>query len=513
MAVNHDLWLPEPHPKQLFAFNTQANELLYGGATRGGKSFFVRWAYCNWCAAVAGLQCDIFRLNFDDVIADCMDGDYSFPMLLNPLERRGLVKINQTEIKFWNGSLISLEHASTPDKVMLKHQGIAKHCRAFIEASQISASLIKWLRAWVTIPERMRDMLPEQLAPLYPEIPPAELRNFFPKIIYATNPIGPSAGYFRKNFVKAVGPYKIHTAPEDDGGHRRQYIPAKVEDNPSEDAAATRRRVMGMGDPAIADALLNENWDAPIGEYFRQWDDNLHAVPDFTPPTWWFKFRTFDWGSSDPFAVHWWCVSDGQAFKNSAGEEIWFPRGSLIAYREWYGAQENDSGKGIEMRNEHIARGIVERTLETNKGGWLTICDSKPFQDSGMSKDDGKRKISTDFADNGVMLTLGNTARIHGWKLMRDKLIGKDGDPLFYVTYGCKYLRDYIPALQRHKLKPEDAQEEGEATHACDSARYACTTWEVVKDKPVECKPEPRSKSSSPANLLKRIKAQQTWTN
>ncbi len=507
--MNHDLWLPEAHPKQLLAFNSIANEILYGGATRGGKSFYIRWAYCNWCSAVDGLQCDIFRLNFDDVIGDCMEGQYSFPELLAPLERRGLVKINQTQIKWWNGSLISLEHAGNADKVQLKHQGRGKHVRSFIEATQIPSSLIKWLRAWVTMPEEMKNKLPEQLKDLYPDLTPEQLRNFFPKIIYASNPIGPSSGYFRKYFVKARPRYAIEQAPADDGGFMRQYIPAKVEDNPSEDAEATKRRVSGMGDAAVADALLNENWDAPIGEYFPQWDDNVHAVPNCTPPDWFFKFRTFDWGSSEPFAVHWWFVADGTEFLNSEGESVWFPRGSLVCYREWYGAQESDGAKGIEMGNAEIAKGIVERTIEKSAVGWITLTDSLPFQERGMRKDDEKWKIADEFAANGCPLTMANTARVFGWKSLRDRLIGKEvGYPLFYVCYCAKYLRDYLPALQRSKTNFEDAQESGEATHCCDSARYASATKLLVTDKPIVVKAPPKGQSPSPVAILKQIKRQ-----
>lgn len=518
--MKHDLWLPEPTPKQLVAFTSVANELLYGGATRGGKSFFIRWAYCNWCAAIKGLQADIFRLNFDDVIADCMDGHYSFPELLGGLEQRGLVKINQTEIRFWNNSLISLEHASQPDKVKQKHQGIAKHVRAFIEATQISTELVRWLRAWVTMPEEMKDRLPVQLKELYPQLSDAQRREFFPRIIYASNPIGPSAGYFRRYFVKARPRMEVGTAPAEDGGFARQYIPARVEDNPHEDAAATRRRVSGMGDADVADALLNENWDAPVGDFFRQYDELKHTVPDFTPPAYWFKFQTFDWGGSDPFCVLWWCVSDGEEFKDDAGRIRWFPRGSLITYREWYGCQENAPGHGLEMRNEDIAQGILDRTPEETSGYCLT--DSLPFQDRGFSNPTieqvaSKKKytIADVFRKAGVPLTPANTARVFGCSEIKARLTGKDGWPLLYFCECCRYTREYLPSVQRDPKNINAYVPEGEATHASDCVRYACAAEPIVQDSkksgPLDLKQKPKTPLSIIAELERKGDGRNTF--
>lgn len=489
MALNpqkSELWIPPLHPKQRLAFESAANEILYGGATRGGKSHLVRVAYVVWCSSVPGLQADIFRLYFDDVVAENMDGPFSFPDLLGPWERDGLVRINQTEIKFWNGALISLEHCSS-DKVMMKHQGIGKHVRTFSEATQIPALRIKWLRAWVTMPLDMKKKLPGLLRHVYPTLTDEQLENFFPRIIHTSNPIGPSAGYFRRYFVNARARYEIGRAPDEDGGFMRQYIPAKVEDNPSEDAEATRRRVSGIGDQATADALINEDWDAPVGDFFRQYDDLTHTCEDFTPPAYWFKYRTFDWGGSDPFCVLWWAVSDGEEFAAN-GKSMWFPRGCLIVYREWYGCDPNDQSKGLQMRNESIASGIVSRTPEETSG--LTLSDSLPFQDRGASKNGDKYRMSDTFLENGVPLTRANTDRVFGSAEVRARLEGKDGFPLIRFCRSCRYTREYLPAVPTDPNKREAYAEDGEATHASDCVRYGCATRPIVQIKTAMSEPD-----------------------
>lgn len=467
------LRLPKLHPKQRLAFDTEATEILYGGATRGGKSFLVRYALIRWCYEIPGLQCDIYRLNYDDVVSNHMQGETSFPELLSLWVEAKLVTITQTEVRFnFNGSRISLRHCSD-DRAMLKGQGVACHVRVFEEAAQLKEEHMRRLRGWVTMSEDMKTRVPEKW------------KGRFPKIIYTSNPFGESAGYFRRNFVKAAPPMELHQAPLSDGGHNRIYIPARVEDNPSEDKEAVIRRISGIGDEALVDALLNENWDAPVGDFIRQWNENLHRVDDFEPPDYWFKWRSFDWGSADPFAVYWHTISDGEPFIDQSGRERQFPRGARITYREWYGCHPVDQKAGLEMSNVEIARGILARTHEETSG--LTITDSFPFANRG-----GKL-ISQEFMEEGVPLTLGNTARIQGWKFFKDLMVGhkfKDREgieqqiPLWYITRSCSYAAEYIPTLQRHKSKMEDAVEDGEATHTTDALRVGLFTNPPVVDKP-----------------------------
>ena len=305
-----------------------------------------------------------------------------------------------------------------------------------------------------------------------------------PKIIYTGNPIGSSMGYFRRAFVKAAPKGTIFVAPLEDGGFTRQYIEARVEDNPYEDTEATQRRVSGMGDPAYYEALCEANWDAPVGDFFKMYDDAIHTVKDHTPPAHVYKFLTFDWGSAEPFYVGWWYVSDGEPIETDDGGTVQTRRGCLVMYREWNGCAKHDPAKGLDMSNKDIAAGIVERTKEKTSG--LVITDSLPFQTRGTYKNGRQYNIADEFADEGVPLVKGNTQRVKGWKTVKDRLIGVDGFPMLVFQQSCKYARDYLPALQRHKTKAEDAEESGEATHSSDCIRYACATNPKIQDKEEE---------------------------
>lgn len=477
----------ELYPKQRMAFDSRATEKLFGGASEGGKSHYGRVETSILSATVANLQTRIFRKHYNDVISNHMDGPTSYPEMLRPWIRDKFVNVTENEVQFDNGSVIRLA-GMLHKKDLEKHQGLEKHYLWIDESTQIPEAFIKGLRGWVRMPEAMKALLPQQLRPLFPTLSDAELRELLPRVLLTANPIGVSVGYHRRGFVEGHKPGELHVAPDKDGGFLRVYIPSRIEDNPSADPEAQRKRLLAAFGEDTSAAMIKGVWDAPTGDFFKEYDDDVHSVPDFTPPSHWFKFRTFDWGSADPFVCYWWCVSDGEEFTDDKGRRRFFPRGALIAYREWYGCKEDEPDKGIDLANELIARGIVDRTKESMCG--LTFSDNLPFQNRGQKRNGEKYTMADEFMDNGCPLTLGNTARVYGWKQLRTRLTGLSGVPMIYLVESCLYGRSYLPALGYSEKDTEDAQESGEATHACDAIRLACTLRPLVQDKKEEVAPK-----------------------
>jgi len=486
LSIDIQFW-----PRQMQAFTTPARELLFGGATEGGKSFFVRNALIAWCLAIPDLQCVLIRKKFSDILSNHLEGPYGFRKLLAPLIHYGVI-VTQDNIRFPNGSLIAFKHCQD-ERQFDSAQGVEVHVLVIDEATQISERLIRMFRTWVRMDQAMQDKLPEQF------------QGMFPRIIYTANPIGESVNYFRRNFVQLLPHERIETI----AGFPRQYLPSRYSDNLSVNKQQHEGRLEGLGDKALAKALDEGDWNAITGEFFPEWDESRHVVTDFVPPAYWFRFRTFDWGTAEPFAVYWIAVSDGEPFTDSGGHKRWFPRGALIVYDEWYGCDPEHPDKGNRMRNEEIAQGIVMRS-EYNARTVPTLTDSLPFQDRG-----GKT-IAKIFEENGCPLLQGDTSRISGWSQLRSRLIGIQFDsnddiriPMIFVVERCRYLRDYLPALTRHKseAKVEDAAEHGEATHSCDAIRLACTAHNVIKDRlePMQSRINKAVKGSRPtANRILR---------
>lgn len=494
-----------PYPRQFEAFMTLANEVLFGGATEGGKSFWLRFVLCVWCTAIPGLQCFLFRRHWADVITNHMQGPKSFPAMLHQYQRDRIVKIYKKEIVWLKTeSRITLGHLRL-DKDVDKQQGIEKHVLALDEAGQIAERHIRDLRGWVRMPREMKVMLPQYLRPIYPQFTDQQLMDMFPKLLQTSNPWGISAGYFRRYFVKARPSFKVERTPDDEGGFLRVFIPSLATDNFSVDLEAHDRRLAGMADQGKAKAAKTGDWDSMVGDFFREYEDKVHTCPDFEPPEHWLKFRSFDWGFAEPFAMYWWCVSDGMPFRYK-GERFWFPRGALIAYREWYGCDPSKPASGLRLTNKQIAKGVVDRTIEVTTG--ITLSDNKPFQGQG-----GKT-IAHEFAENGCPLTLADCSRIAGWNQVAVRLKGNEVakdhyEPMLYLCESCIYARDYLPAIERDPNNAEDCVDSGEATHAPDAIRLACMAWPIVRDKPKGERVASRSssrRSPAPAQILKDIK-------
>ncbi len=475
MLVNLDLPL---WPRQKQALTSIANDQLFGGASEGGKSYYTRVVLSLAGLQCKGLQMTLIRKKFDDILTNHVEGNKGFRALLHPLTSAGVVDITEKRIRFPNGNVCNFKHCQD-ERQFDSAQGNENQIVAVDEAPQIKKRLIQAFRGWCRI-------TPEHLAQQ-----PIFWQKKLPYFLQTGNPTGDSVGYFRREYVKARAPFSI----EEIGGFRRQYVPSRATDNLSVDLIAHTARLSMFDDEQLAKALDTGDWDAVVGDFFRTYNDDYHSVDNFIPPNHWFKFRTFDWGSDEPFSCLWWCVSDGQEFESIRFDEetssyvtetLWFPRESLIAYREWHGCDPSNPEKGLGLTNREIAQGIKDRTTEPCHYGWATYTDGYPFADHGASKNDKKYKIKDEFEENGVPLTRANTGRVYGSNQVKARLKGKEGYPLIYFCACCKYARDYLPSVQRHPLHIEDYVEDGEATHSVDIIRYACTLKPLVIDKKPE---------------------------
>ena len=99
------------------------------------------------------------------------------------------------------------------------------------------------------------------------------------------------------------------------------------------------------------------------GAFFGDvWSPDRNVIRPFAVPKGWYCFRSFDWGSSHPFSVGWWAIADGTA----APDGVFYPRGALIRFAEWYGAKCDSAGRvvpneGLRMSSREVAKGIVKR--------------------------------------------------------------------------------------------------------------------------------------------------------
>ncbi len=482
-----ELWIPPFQPKQQLFFDSRATEILWAGDTRAGKTAGTKLMLIHLCSMIPGLQCDIWRLREEDVISNYMEGDFGFPSLLAQWIRDKVVTCNRSEVRFSNGSLIELSNCWT-DAAMTKAQGIPKHVRVIDEAGQIPERRLKWLKLWMTMSKAQREKIP------------LEWRDRLPKLIYLTNRIGQSKGFLKRVFVRSRPKYSMEVV----GAFIQQYIPADVRDNELEDPEATIARITEGADAATAKALLSEDgWDAQTGNYFETWNSERHVIKPFVIPDFWLRFRTYDYGSYEPWACLWWAVSPGETIHKNTVNERYIPRGAKLCYREWYGckAEHPKEPIGTDAYNKELvctnlapkgwshddmANGIIDRT-EARFDKQPTFTDGFPFIKLG-----GKC-IADDFKKCGVVLTHGKTNRenrgsetvsaLNGVKLIANR---DEAFPMIYFFEDCKYCQDYMPMIERHPTEGRewDYAEKGEATHIVDCITLAAVTHDIVYDAP-----------------------------
>lgn len=450
------------HPKQWGALWSTATEILYGGAAGGGKSHLFRVAAIYWAWKIPGLQVYLFRRELPDLRKNHMDGPTSFPVLLDPLIQAGLCCINYSDlyIKFRNGSKIHLCHCQH-EKDMWGYQGAEMHLLIMEEITQFTAKIYRYIRSRV----RLGAM----------EIP-EEFAHLFPRVLCGANPGGVGHNWVKATWVDFAPPMEVKKAVGD-GGFLRQYIPAKLEDNPTLLAdPGYEDRISAIGDAALVKAMRDGNWDIVAGGMFDDvWNLDIHSIPPFDIPTGWRIDRSFDWGSSKPFSVGFWAESDGTEATLADGTKKAWPRGTLFRIGEIYGwnGQPNEGCRKLAVE---VARDIVAYLKDVPWGG---RCLPGPADNSIFDAENGVC-IADDMAKLGVRWERSDKSpgsRKTGWEAIRKRF--KAGlkhpmeDPGMFTFDTCRHFIRTVPTLPRDDKKTDDVDTNAE-DHVGDETRYRC---------------------------------------
>lgn len=288
--------------------------------------------------------------------------------------------------------------------------------------------------------------------------------NSFPKQMKSTtNPGSAGHKWVKERFIDIGRREQEHTV----GGQTRLFIPSLVTDNKflMQKDPGYVKRLENLSEKDKK-ALLYGQWDIFEGQYFDEWDRDIHICRPFEIPSHWKRYACMDYGL-DMLAVYFIAVDD---------------EGRAYVYKEIY------------RPNLIISRAAA--LIKENTAEKLTTFYAPPDlwnrrQDSGMS-------VAGIFARQGIPLVKAVNDRRTGWYAVKEFLhpyTGADGAKTrrLQVFPGCVNLIRTLPALTHDARNVNDVSSTPhEYTHAPDALRYFCVMHcrqargDVVDDIPRE---------------------------
>jgi len=288
-----------------------------------------------------------------------------------------------------------------------------------------------------------------------------------PKKYRATcNSSGPGFGWVKERFINSGKPGEVIT---DEQGMERTYVMGMLDENKAlleaDPQYKAKLESMTKDDDLLYKSWVLGSWDLIMGGFFTDvWRPKIHVLKHFTIPKSWHLYRSFDWGSSKPWAVTYIAESNGEQPK---GDNLpYIPRGSCIIVNEIYGW----NGK-VNQGDMATSQEISERVLQVDRNMLIEYgikCMPGPADTSIWDVRDGS-SIANNLASHGCHWTRaykGSGSRIAGWSLIRQMLgAAKRQDlesPHLYFFEQAKHHIRTLPMMQRDQKKPEDLATEGE---------------------------------------------------
>lgn len=282
------------------------------------------------------------------------------------------------------------------------------------------------------------------------------------RIRSATNPGNVGHVWVKRRFIDFASPYVVKKGLHEEGGMTREFIPARVSDNP-----ALMRR-----DPdyikllrALPDELYRAkalgDWSVFSGQFFGKWREGIHVVKPFAIPHDWQRYICTDWGIAVPHATYWAARPPGTS--------------TLYIYREQYGANVPTAEQARQARMATTAAAEKIEFVVTDPAMWAKGKDAEGREMLSVA-DYWKQEFY------GICDVLrGNNERLQGASLFREKLdwqgVETDNElrviqqPQLYFMKSCVNAIRTIPALIHSSINAEDVDTNSE-DHAYDSVRY-----------------------------------------
>jgi len=403
-------------PKQNMFITATADEVLFGGAAGGGKSYAQIIDALIYRIKYPGSKQIILRRTYPEL-------DKSIIRRTLALYPKSIYKYSSSTHTgvFSNGSIIDFGYCDNENDVY-RYQSAEFDVVRFDELTHFTKDM------YIYLISRLRGV------------------NGYPKQMKSTtNPGGIGHKWVKERFIDIGSENTVH---EINGG-KRVFIPSLVTDNSflmAKDGSYLRR--LENLSEKDRKALLYGQWDIFEGQYFDEWDRAVHTVKPFEIPQDWPRYATMDYGL-DMLAVYFIAV-------DSAGNR-W-------VYDEIY------------QPNLIISR--AARLVKTHISTPLRAFYAPP--DLWNRRQDSGRSVADIFVANGIMLTKSSNDRTAGWYAVKEYLhLSQDEfggvSPGLKIFTTCTNLIRTLPALTHDSRNVNDVSNTPhEYTHGPDALRYFC---------------------------------------
>lgn len=410
--------------RQKLFFMARRRFIGYGRARGGGKTWSVRMKAMLLASRYAGIKILIVRRSFQE-----LRDNHILPL---QMELRDIARWKEQEKRFIfpNGSYIRFGYCSA-ERDVLQYQGQEFDIIFIDEATQLTEFQFQTFKGCL------------------------RGANDFPKRMYLTcNPGGVGHAWVKRLFIDRL----YHG---DERADDYEFIQAKVTDNP----------VLMERDPEyihmleslpyeLREAWLNGSWDVFAGQYFSEWDRDVHVVAPFEPPAWWRRYVTIDYGL-DMLAAYLIVVDEHDM--------------SYAVREVCEGRDLGEGAKGL------IVSEAAKRILDMVGEDKITAYLAPP--DLWAARQETGRSVADIFAEHGIALTKTSNDRLDGWMAMHERLHVFEDErgqrvAKLRIFPGCTNLIRTLPQLRYDDKRVNDvATEPHELTHSADAIRGFCVYW------------------------------------
>lgn len=423
-------------PKQRLFMDAREDEVLFGGAAGGGKSYVQIIDALVYAAQYPGIKQLILRRTFPELERSLIRTSLE----IYPKEF-GEYNSSKHTWTFKNGSIIDFGYCDT-EKDVYKYQSLEYDVIRFDECTHFTQYMYEYLGS------RIRGA------------------NDFPKQRKSsTNPGGESHQYFKERFIDAMPPLqRLVTKTKSGREQSRLFIPSLVTENKflmdADPDYVARLEELPEADQR---KLLHGDWDIYEGQYFPEFKRDIHVIKPFKIPEHWRVYFTMDYGL-DMFAAYWIALDEQE-------------RGYVIREIHEPNIIISEAAKMIKATTADIARTQIK--YSGKRRDWRVHRHLAPPDLWNRRQETGK-SVKDIFREHGIQLYKTSNDRIDGWMATKEWLRPfKDEQDILRaklsIFEGCVNLIRCLPALQKSDTKPNDvATQPHDITHAPDAIRGFC---------------------------------------